>query len=71
MPKSLDDMRDLTIKFEIPIEQTKTFWEKLEDGKIYTNKCSECGEVMFPPQAYCRNCLSTDMEWINSMAKQP
>lgn len=64
MPKSLDDMRDLSIKFEIPIEQTKTFWEKLEEGKIYTDKCSECGEVMFPPQAYCRNCLSTDTEWI-------
>lgn len=64
MPKSFDDMRELSITYEIPIEQTKTFWEKLEEGELYTTKCKSCGEVMFPPQAYCRNCLDSDVEWI-------
>lgn len=64
MPKSFEDLRDVTLTYEIPIEQTKTFWEKLEEGKIYTTKCNECGEVMFPPQSYCRNCLNNDIEWI-------
>lgn len=65
MPKSLEDMREICLKYEIPIEQTKTFWEKLEKDELVTAKCSECGEVMFPPQSYCRNCLSSDIEWID------
>lgn len=64
MPKSLEDMRELSITYDIPIEQTKKFWEKLEEGEIYTSKCNSCGEVMFPPQAYCRNCLDDDIDWI-------
>ncbi|KXB04322.1 hypothetical protein AKJ50_02530 [candidate division MSBL1 archaeon SCGC-AAA382A13] len=64
MPESLKDMREVTLKYEIPIEQTKTFWKELEEGKLYTSKCKECGEIMFPPQSYCRNCLKSDIEWI-------
>ncbi len=64
MPKSFEDLRELNITYEIPIEQTKEFWEKLEEEELYTTKCNSCGEVMFPPQAYCRNCLDEDLEWI-------
>lgn len=64
MPESLEDIREFCLKFEIPIERRKKFWEKLEGGKIFTSKCKSCGEIMFPPQADCSNCLSSDIEWI-------
>ncbi|OUJ18237.1 OB-fold domain and Zn-ribbon containing protein putative acyl-CoA-binding protein [Methanonatronarchaeum thermophilum] len=64
MPKSITDIREICLKYEIPVEQIKTFWEELEDGRLVTSKCSDCDNVMFPPQSYCQNCLSKDIKWI-------
>ncbi|RZN61710.1 Zn-ribbon domain-containing OB-fold protein [Methanonatronarchaeum sp. AMET6-2] len=65
MPKSIVDIREICLKYEIPVEQTRRFWEKLEDGELVTSKCADCEKVMFPPQSYCRNCLSQDIDWID------
>lgn len=64
MARSLKDMRELPISYEIPIERTKKFWEKLEEGRIYTTRCKGCGKTFFPPQSDCPRCLESDMEWI-------
>ncbi|WGI17978.1 Zn-ribbon domain-containing OB-fold protein [Methanonatronarchaeum sp. AMET-Sl] len=65
MPKSLEDIREICFKYEIPVEKTKVFWEKLEANELVTSKCVDCGKVMFPPQSYCQSCLSSDIEWID------
>ena len=64
MPKALKDLREISIKYEIPIERTATFWEKLKEGRIHTTKCKGCGELYFPPQADCPKCLKSEMDWV-------
>ena len=40
------------------------FVDYLEQGKVMTTKCPQCGRVFFPPKADCPRCMSSDMEWI-------
>ena len=41
----------------------KTYYEGLEEGKILGAKCSECGDIAFPPLPVCQECGCTDFEW--------
>ena len=36
----------------------------LEQGKMMTTKCRECGARYFPPKMDCPRCLSRDVEWV-------
>ena len=36
----------------------------LEQGKMMTTRCRECGLVYFPPKMDCPKCLSSDVEWV-------
>jgi uncharacterized OB-fold protein len=56
--------RPITLIYNIPINNTLTFWEGLKEGKIYTTKCKRCNKAIFPPVADCPHCLSTEMEWF-------
>ncbi len=47
----------------------KTFYEKLEEGKIVGRKCSCCGNVEFPPVFICNKCGSFETEWIEISGK--
>jgi len=56
--------RILTLTYEIPVSKIAPFWEALEEGKVLAVKCKKCGRKMFPPQAACDRCYSTDLEWF-------
>ena len=45
------------------ISKINDFIGHMEDGKVMTSKCKECGFVFFPPRADCSHCLSASMEW--------
>ena len=36
----------------------------LEQGKVMTTRCRECGVSYFPPKMDCAKCLSSDVEWF-------
>ena len=36
----------------------------LEQGKVMTTRCRECGTRYFPPKMDCPKCLSSDVEWF-------
>jgi len=58
------DVRELRLRYRIPISGIKRFFEALNREKLLATKCRRCGEKHFPPQANCLNCRSSDMEWI-------
>ena len=51
----------MAIKLE---KVVKTFYDKLEEGKIMGRKCPECGAVEFPPVYACNTCGSYETEWV-------
>ena len=36
----------------------------LEQGKVMTTRCKECGVSYFPPKLDCPKCSSSDVEWF-------
>jgi len=56
--------RSLTLAYEIPVSKIARFWEALAKGKLLATRCRACGRKMFPPQAACDRCHSTDIEWF-------
>jgi uncharacterized OB-fold protein len=44
--------------------KASAFVDYLEEGKVMTTRCRQCGGTFFPPKADCPKCLSDDVEWI-------
>ena len=63
-PPTLQSRRTLSLRFNLPIAKTHQFWDGLKEGKFVTTRCKSCGEVSFPPQADCPNCMSGEVEWV-------
>lgn len=48
-------------------EHTKIheFYENLQDGRLTTTECNECGELHYPPRIVCPECLSDDLAYVD------
>ena len=46
------------------ITKVNDFVEYLEQGKVMGTRCKNCGLAVFPPRAYCHQCLGSNMEWF-------
>ena len=63
-PPTLHSRRTLSLRYNVPISKTHPFWDSLREGRFLTTKCRDCGEVSFPPQSDCPNCMSANAEWV-------
>ncbi len=46
------------------ISKVNDFIGYLEQGKVMGTRCTECGQVFFPPRADCCKCLPGAIEWF-------
>ncbi|BCU66874.1 3-hydroxybutyryl-CoA epimerase [Sulfolobales archaeon HS-7] len=63
------DVRELDLRYQIPVKKIYKFYEGLGKGKVMATKCPKCGAIYFPPQADCSKCRSSDLEWIEMPAE--
>ncbi|MGC8609534.1 MAG: Zn-ribbon domain-containing OB-fold protein, partial [Thermoplasmata archaeon] len=62
----LNDLRQLDIKYRVPVKYIEKFYAGLEDGKIYATRCPVCGKKYFPPEAWCSSCgYSGEMDFYD------
>lgn len=54
------------IPLPIPTPISKPFWAACADHRLTVQKCGDCGELGFIPQAFCRQCLSEGLSWVDS-----
>lgn len=40
------------------------FYDNLRAGRLTTTRCSDCGEVHFPPRIVCPSCHSEALEYV-------
>ena len=52
-----------------PNGDTKPFWDGCRQHQLKFQKCSECGQVRWPPSIICPNCHSQDATWILSSGR--
>lgn len=43
------------------------FWEGCESKQLRYQRCAACGLANFPPTEHCRQCLSEDLDWRQSI----
>ena len=48
---------------------SRVFWDGCRDGKLLYQHCKDCGEVIFFPKYLCPNCMSHNLEWLESKGK--
>lgn len=44
---------------------TRPFWEALDQGRLRTTRCADCGTLGFPPRNLCRACWSRSVRWVD------
>jgi len=44
--------------------RVEDFVTYLEQGKVMTTRCKQCGGKYFPPRMDCPRCLSSEVEWF-------
>lgn len=46
------------------VTKVNDFVSHLEEGKVMTTRCQDCGAIYFPPRADCYRCLKSHLEWV-------
>ncbi len=58
------DLRELRLKYLLPIKKVKKFFDGLKEGKVYATRCPVKNIYYFPPQADCPACMDENVEWV-------
>jgi hypothetical protein len=63
--KEVDDRfkRFGTVSFT-GISKVNDFIGHLAEGRVMGTRCTDCGQVFFPPRADCYKCLPGSIEWF-------
>jgi uncharacterized OB-fold protein len=43
---------------------TQPYWDAAREHRLVIPRCLACGTFRFPPTAFCWNCRSQDVEWV-------
>ncbi len=61
-------MADEKKKYSKPLpqidEESRPWWEALQRGELYVQKCRDCGDLRYYPRAQCTQCLSPRTQWV-------
>ena len=49
-----------------PTEDSKPYWDGLDEGKLRLQQCGGCGKVRHYPRPLCDACYSFDVRWIEA-----
>ena len=52
-----------------PDRVTAPFWEAARRNRLIVQRCPDCGTHQFYPQAWCRQCWSDRLEWVDAEGK--
>src|SRR5690625_1569531 len=59
------------IKRPLPVidNDSRTFWEGCNKGKLLIQYCSDCDQHIYYPRELCPHCMSNAIEWVESKGK--
>jgi uncharacterized OB-fold protein len=46
--------------------ETAAYWAATQERRLVIQRCASCGHCQFYPRAFCIECLSERIEWINA-----
>jgi len=48
---------------------TKPFWDFCKQHELRVQKCTACGQLHYPPSAFCPHCSNMTSEWVKISGK--
>ena len=60
---------DLPAPEPYPNPEDLPVWEATKQDKLVLPKCKVCGTVIWYPRAFCSECSSHDVEWIQASGR--
>lgn len=52
-----------------PTTFSKPFWDGAKEGKLLIQRCKECGKLIMYPKKYCPECMTDNLEFVESCGK--
>jgi uncharacterized OB-fold protein len=49
-----------------PTQESKPYWDALNEGRLVLQSCGSCGKVRHYPRPLCDACYSFDVRWIEA-----
>jgi len=62
-------MSEYNLPLPVITTLSKVFWDGCKEEKLLYQHCKDCGEVIFFPKYLCPNCMSHNLEWLESEGK--
>src|SRR3954449_12040993 len=56
-------MADYSKPLPVPDIDSQPFWDKCKAHELTAQRCRDCGNFRWPPQAFCPYCYSWKCEW--------
>ncbi len=52
-----------------PTPLSQPFWDACREERLIVQRCNDCSAYVFIPQPCCGECMSTDLEWVESTGR--
>jgi len=67
----MTDTADRALPTPAPVvnAETKPFWDATAQGKLLLARCRGCSTVIWYPRAFCPECGSFEIEWIEASGR--
>jgi uncharacterized OB-fold protein len=49
--------------------ENRPYFEALQRGELYYQRCHDCGFTQFHPRGVCSRCLSPHLQWVKSAGR--
>lgn len=51
----------------VPTLESTPFWQAAQENRLVIQKCSACGRHQFYPRQFCTQCLSDQLDWVETI----
>lgn len=52
-----------------PTTDTAAYWAGAQEHRLLMQRCTGCGHHQFYPRAFCIECLSTRLDWVDACGR--
>ena len=52
-----------------PNIETQFYWDKVQEGELWLQRCQDCDKPYFYPRFFCPRCLGTNVEWFKASGR--
>ena len=52
-----------------PNIETQFYWDKVQEGELWIQRCNDCNKPYFYPRFFCPRCMGKNVEWFKTSGR--